>query len=71
MQTQNQNLKYWLPRAIEKGATHILDVLDSFSYDHYPVFILPGDDIDKIKEKYNSKEMQSVYEVLEVKELNE
>lgn len=66
MQTQNQNLKYWMPRAIEKGATHILDVVDSFSYDHYPVFVTPGENLEEIKEKFNNKDMQSVYEVIKV-----
>ena len=67
METQKKLLEIWIPIAKEKKATHILDIVDSFNYEHYPIFILENDNIEKIKNKYNSMEMQKVFDVIEIK----
>jgi hypothetical protein len=68
METQNDLLKLWIPIAKEKKATHILDIVDSFNYEHYPIFILDGDNIEEIKNKYNSMEMQRVFDVIKIED---
>ena len=52
--------------AKEEKALFILDVMDEFSYEHYPVFVLEHKDLEKTKAKYNSMQLQRVYEVIPV-----
>ena len=42
MTTQSENLKRWMPEAVKLGATHIIDVCDTYDHDHYPVYVMPG-----------------------------
>ena len=66
MVTQNDLLKLWIPIAKEKKATYILDILDTFDYEHYPIYILEDENIEDIKNKYNSMDMQRVFNVIKV-----
>lgn len=60
MSPEQQNVERWRKEAVEKGATHFLDVLDSFDYTHYPVYVMPDEDLNEVKAKFNEN-MQSVY----------
>lgn len=41
----------------------MLVVCDAFSYEDYPVSVLPGQDVRKVFDEYNAKSMQRVMEV--------
>lgn len=56
----------WKVRAKEMGATHIISVCDTFEYNDYPVFVMPTDDIDALKARYDGKNMQRINEVIAV-----
>ena len=66
MSEMQTNYERWMKQAKEVGATHFLDVCDTWDYDHYPVYVMPGEDVDKKKEEYDSKSMQSVYATYKV-----
>ncbi len=44
-------VKEWIIEGFNRGAECILIVSDSFDRHDYPVYVMPGDDIDDIKEK--------------------
>ena len=67
MTPQDSNLSRWLPEAERLGATHVLDVCDGWDYSHYPVYIMPDEDLDKKKAHYSGN-MQSVYGTYSVEE---
>lgn len=61
--TTRDEIKIWLQRAQEAGATHMIVVCDTYDYDDYPVHILPGQDVHHEIEKRNGKNMQKIMEV--------
>lgn len=50
----------------ELGATHVIVVCDSFSYEDYPVFVYPGESVQSKKSKYDGHNMQRIMEVIEL-----
>lgn len=57
----------WTKQGRTIGATHLIVVCDEFDYTNYPVYVMPDDDVDKIKKLYQyEKEMQCVREVIEL-----
>ena len=65
MSEEQENLKRWMKEAKEMGATHIFDVVDTFDYTHYPVYIMPGDNIFEKKENF-SENMQQICSITTV-----
>jgi hypothetical protein len=61
--TTQEEIKGWLKRGKKEKATHMIVVCDTFDYDDYPVFVHSNEDVHKVKEEYNGKDMQSVMEV--------
>lgn len=53
----------WLAEGKFQGATHVIVVCDSFDYDDYPVYVMPGEDPMKVATAYGQKPMQRVMEV--------
>ena len=45
-QTKNENR--WVTEGRNKGATHVLDVCDTFDHSHYPVYVMPEDGVKHI-----------------------
>jgi hypothetical protein len=66
MATTRQEIRQWLKRGKAQKATHMLVVCDTFSYEDYPVFVKPGEDVHKVAESYN-KNMQKLMEVYNLK----
>ena len=60
--TTQDDIKRWLERGKEEGATHLIVVCDTFDYDDYPVFVSPKENVHVVKNEY-SKDMQRVMEV--------
>ena len=64
MATTRQDLREWFERGVEDGATHMIVVCDTFSYEDYPVYVMPGEDARaKFNEHQNPGKMSSVMEV--------
>jgi len=54
--TSKSEIREWLYAAkndgmygccLGKGATHVIVAYDSFDHDDYPVFVMPGDDVQR------------------------
>lgn len=61
-----EDVKRWVAEATRKGATHVVSVCDTFEYDDYPVYVMPGDDLEKIKAKYDGVNMQRINETITI-----
>ncbi len=61
MATTKEDISRWFDDGVEKGATHLIVVCDTFDYGDYPKYVMPGEDA---KEKAsNLGSMQSLMEV--------
>ena len=62
MTTKNE-IRGWLDRAKERGATHMIVAIDTFEMSDFPVFVMPGDDIHaKVAEYQDASRMLKVME---------
>ncbi len=60
---QHSDLKAWLEEGTEKGATHLIVVVDGWDHEDYPVYVMPGENVREVADKYDGKEMQRIMEV--------
>lgn len=60
--TSSEDISRWFDLGVAKGATHLIVVCDSFSYEDYPVFVVSGQDPHRVANEYSSN-MQRVMEV--------
>jgi hypothetical protein len=63
MPTSKADIKGWLTRGRDKGATHVIVACDTFDWDDYPVFVMPGQDAREIAKGYDGLNMQRLMEV--------
>lgn len=66
MTARQQDIKNWLEVGKAKNATHLIVVCDTFDYDDYPVFVMPGEDVRKKEEECRRRDMQRVMEVYNI-----
>ena len=59
--TTRSDIHRWLDEGKKKGATHMIVVCDTFDYDDYPKYVMPGMDIHEVTGNLGS--MQSLMEV--------
>jgi hypothetical protein len=52
--------------AEENGASHMIIVCDTFDYEDYPVYVMPGDNVRVVEADYRCKSMQRVMEVYKI-----
>jgi len=62
-----EEVNEWIERGKEIGATHIISVCDTFSYEDYPIFVTPGQNLNELITKYAGLNMQRVNEVIDLK----
>lgn len=55
----------WFDNGVEKKATHMIVVCDTFDHEDYPVFVMSGEDVREKVKKY-SENMQRVMEVYDL-----
>lgn len=63
MATTQTDIREWLARGKEKGATHVIVACDTFDWSDYPVFVMPGQDARAVAKKYDGTNMQKLMEV--------
>ena len=56
------DIRKWFIRGKGLGATHLIVVCDEFSYDYYPVFVMPEENVRDIERQYKMSNMQRVME---------
>lgn len=66
MTATRQDVDRWIEEAKENGAQYIISVCDTFDWDDYPVYVMPDEDLEKIKEGYNGVNMQKINEVITI-----
>lgn len=59
-------LERWTEEGKSENATFLIVVLDTFSYEYYPVFVDADDNVETIKKEYDNKNMQQVMEVVDL-----
>lgn len=53
MTATRHDIEYWLEQGIEKGASHVVVVHDTYDHDNFPLYIMPGQNPrDVFHEKY-------------------
>jgi len=62
MSTGVETLKYWFKNGVDRGATHMIVVCDTFDWSDYPVYVRPEENVREVEAKYKSN-MQKVMEV--------
>jgi hypothetical protein len=60
-------IKEWIAHAKELNATHLISVCDTFDWEDYPVYVMPGENLYLKKSKYDGLNMQKINEVIEIK----
>lgn len=63
MATTKQEIRTWLLRAKQEGATHVIIVCDTYDHEDYPKSVKEGEDVYEVKKKYDGVNMQRVMEV--------
>lgn len=66
MVTTTDEIRNWLKRGKEEGATHVIVVCDTFDNDCYPVMVMPGKDVRKKAKEYDDVNMQKIMEVYDL-----
>jgi hypothetical protein len=65
MRTTQSDVTRWLSDGVAKGAAHMIVVCDTFSYEDYPVYVMPNETLGDMRSKY-SVSMQRVMEVYDL-----
>ncbi len=63
MAATENDIRGWLLRGKEEGATHAIIVCDTFSWEDYQVYVQSGEQVREVVAKYNGKNIQKVMEV--------
>ena len=63
MGTTKDDIREWFASGIRQEATHLIVVCDTFEWDDYPVYVLPGQDVKEKESEYDGKNMQKIMEV--------
>jgi hypothetical protein len=66
MAASREDVDRWIEQAKEMGAKHIISVCDTFDYDDYPVYVMPDENLEEKKERYNGVNMQRINEVITI-----
>ncbi len=62
-----QEISTWFDRGVERGATHMIIVCDTYDHDDYPVFAFGDAEALANHEQHNGKNMQRVMEVYDLR----
>jgi len=66
MATTHEDVERWKAEGFRRGATHVVVVCDSFSYEDYPVYVGPHENVATVRAKYDNKNMQRIMKVIEL-----
>ena len=69
MAVSKEEFNRWVENGREKGATHMISVCDTFDWDDYPVYVLPTDDLDVVKSRFNNVNIKNLGEILNILKL--
>jgi hypothetical protein len=56
MATSREDIERWLREGKRQNATHVIVVCDTFDWEDYPVFVLPGEDAKEKAAEYGKND---------------
>lgn len=59
MGTTRDEIREWLERGKAQGATHMIVACDTFNHEDYPVYVMPGDDVRKMRDEHSDPDKMS------------
>lgn len=65
MAVTKEEFDQWLEEGKKRKAKYMISVCDTWDYDDYPVYVMEGEDLEKIKPLY-SINMQRINEIIEL-----
>jgi len=66
MAASRADVDRWIAEAKNKGAKFIISVCDTFDWDDYPVYVMPGESLAEVKSEYSGQNMQRINEVIQI-----
>ena len=63
MAATRTDIKHWFGQGVKQKATHMVVVCDTFDFEDYPIFVMPGEDVHEIAEKHDGPNMTKLMEV--------
>lgn len=67
MGTTREEVEGWVDAGLNSGATHVIVFCDTFSYEDYPVFVQPGQDVDQVRREHlRNTDMCRTMEVIDL-----
>jgi hypothetical protein len=63
------DLQRWIQEGKKKGANYLIEMTDSFDWQDYPVYVMPGEDLEKIKAE-KTQDMVYVSRIIDLRENN-
>jgi hypothetical protein len=66
MAAQRLDILCWFDEGVRKGATHMIVVCDTWDYEDYAVYVMPGEDTRKKVSEFSGPNMQRVMEVYDL-----
>ncbi|MCK5020680.1 MAG: hypothetical protein KAS32_26910 [Candidatus Peribacteraceae bacterium] len=66
MAATRQDIDRWIKEGQDMGATHIISVCDTFDWDDYPAYVMPDENLEERKAKFNGVDMQKINEIIQL-----
>jgi len=63
MTTTKFTIKEWIEEGIKRGASHVVIMCDTFDYEDYPVYIMPGEDPAEKRSYENMQRPMECYDL--------
>jgi len=60
------DVERWKEEGRSRGAIHIICVCDTFDWEDYPVYVMPGENLEKRKSEFDRINMQKINEVIDL-----
>jgi len=61
--TTKSDIRGWLESGKERNARYMIVVCDTFDYEDYPVYVLPGESLEDRAREYDGVNMQRIMEI--------
>lgn len=68
MGTSASEIRQWFESGVEQGATHMIVVCDTYDWEDYPIYVMPGQNAQSAYDELHGKNMQKVMEVYKLTE---
>jgi len=63
MAASRQDIERWFKDGVKEGMSHLIVARDTFDHSNYPVYILPGESVEKKVRELRNQSMTTVDEV--------